>query len=288
VAYLRTIEAARLLEVTPNTLREWERRYGFPVSHPTASGTREFVFDEMVALRDALQVGMSIPAAIARARSELGTVSADGLFNAFVTLDTARCELLVELAWQLRPLERVLSEIVLRALELVVREHGLRSVQWAFSADFSVAWIRRVAETGDPRSDAGTILIADTSRDNYDRDAVYVHALGLLCRLAGFEVQMLSLAGQLDQPVPPFSPSILVIAGDELPDERVGAWACAARAALRPPFCAVYRRDPRGLGAFNETADLLPDAPWGARKSLREMTDRRLAVSAGGLHRVVS
>jgi MerR family transcriptional regulator, light-induced transcriptional regulator len=39
---IRTNAAAAMLGVSPNTLRSWERRFGFPEPHRTAGGHRQF------------------------------------------------------------------------------------------------------------------------------------------------------------------------------------------------------------------------------------------------------
>jgi MerR HTH family regulatory protein/Protein of unknown function (DUF1059) len=67
-------EAAAVLGVSPETLRVWEQRYGYPHSAPDAAGERRYAFGEVIALRDSLQAGLSVIAAIDRARG-VGTNS---------------------------------------------------------------------------------------------------------------------------------------------------------------------------------------------------------------------
>ena len=69
--YLKTSEAAALLNVSPNTLRAWERRFGFPKPQRSPGKHRLFTHGEVAALRDALQEGLSISSAISRAREGL-------------------------------------------------------------------------------------------------------------------------------------------------------------------------------------------------------------------------
>ena len=64
---LRTLDlfdAAALLGVSPETLLDWEDRYGFPKSSPFE---RRYSETEVLALRDSLWEGASIPAAVAQA-----------------------------------------------------------------------------------------------------------------------------------------------------------------------------------------------------------------------------
>jgi hypothetical protein len=66
--HLKTSEAATILNVSPNTLRAWERRYGFPKPQRSPGKHRLYTHGEVAALRDALQEGLSISSAISRAR----------------------------------------------------------------------------------------------------------------------------------------------------------------------------------------------------------------------------
>jgi MerR family transcriptional regulator, light-induced transcriptional regulator len=68
--YIGTSQVAKLLGVTPNTLRAWEPRYGFPSPQQSPGQRRMFVYAEITALRDALQGGVPVSAALARASRE--------------------------------------------------------------------------------------------------------------------------------------------------------------------------------------------------------------------------
>jgi hypothetical protein len=71
VGYLRTAEVASLLGVSPNMLREWERRYAFPRPRRSPGDGLLFVEVEIAALRDALRDSMSVCGAVARARAQV-------------------------------------------------------------------------------------------------------------------------------------------------------------------------------------------------------------------------
>lgn len=65
---LRTLspdDAATLLGVTPHTLLDWEARYGFPTS---GRSDPSYNRSEVLALRESLADGLSISAAVIRAR----------------------------------------------------------------------------------------------------------------------------------------------------------------------------------------------------------------------------
>jgi hypothetical protein len=66
---LRLDEAAAVLCVSPDTLRAWEQRFGYPHSVVGAAGERRYAHGEVIALRDSLEAGLSIASAIKKARA---------------------------------------------------------------------------------------------------------------------------------------------------------------------------------------------------------------------------
>jgi DNA-binding transcriptional MerR regulator len=62
-------EAAAVLCVSPETLRAWEQRFGYPHSVFRAAGQRCYDRSEVIALRDSLEAGLSIASAINTARA---------------------------------------------------------------------------------------------------------------------------------------------------------------------------------------------------------------------------
>ena len=65
---IRTNAAAELLGVSPNTLRSWERRFGYPKPRRTQGGHRQYDLAELEALRRALLETHNISSAIELAR----------------------------------------------------------------------------------------------------------------------------------------------------------------------------------------------------------------------------
>ena len=66
---LRPDEAAAVLRVSPGTLRSWEERFGYPHAVFGAAGQRRYGRREVIALRDMLEGGLSVAAAISKARA---------------------------------------------------------------------------------------------------------------------------------------------------------------------------------------------------------------------------
>ena len=65
---IRTNAAAELLGVSPNTLRSWERRFGYPKPRRTQGGHRQYDLAELESLRRALLETHNISSAIELAR----------------------------------------------------------------------------------------------------------------------------------------------------------------------------------------------------------------------------
>ena len=68
MAGIRTNAAAEVLGVSPNTLRSWERRYGFPKPRRTLGNHRHYELLELQTLRDALAQTGNISSAVELAR----------------------------------------------------------------------------------------------------------------------------------------------------------------------------------------------------------------------------
>src|SRR3954471_12538040 len=85
---IRTNAAAEVLGVSPNTLRSWERRYGFPTPKRTQGNHRNYELVELQTLRDALAQTGNISSAIELARQrQAAPASDDGLLAALQSFD---------------------------------------------------------------------------------------------------------------------------------------------------------------------------------------------------------
>src|SRR5438874_1582042 len=165
--YLKTSEAAALLNVSPNTLRAWERRFGFPKPQRSPGKHRLFTHGEVAALRDALQEGLSISSAVSRAREGLAADS-NSLVGALVSYERERADGAMEATLALRSVERSVEEVLLPTLEDIVRRHSVDSAQWAFAAAWGSDWLRRATRMAPPPVRPTSMLIADASRDDLD------------------------------------------------------------------------------------------------------------------------
>src|SRR5919202_2768634 len=140
--FLKTSEAAALLNVSPNTLRAWERRFGYPKPQRSPGRHRLYTYGEIASLRDALHEGLSISSAVSRAREGL-TADTHSLVGALTSFELERADMAMEAALALRSLERSVEEVLLPTFDELASRAGVDSAPWAFAARWADGWLRR-------------------------------------------------------------------------------------------------------------------------------------------------
>ena len=157
--YLKTSEAAALLNVNANTLRKWESKFGFPKPQRSPGMHRMYVHGEVAALRDALHDGLSVASAVCRSR-ELLAADNNSLIDALAYYDRDRADLAIEAALGSRSVERTVEEVLLPALERTIRDHTVDSAAWAFAAPWGADWLRRATRLAQPSLRPLSIFLA--------------------------------------------------------------------------------------------------------------------------------
>jgi DNA-binding transcriptional MerR regulator len=280
--HLKTSEAAALLNVSPNTLRAWERRFGFPKPQRSPGRHRLFTHGEVAALRDALQEGLSISSAVSRAREGL-TSDPGALVGALVSFDAQRADRAIEAALALRSVERSVEEVLLPSLDEVLQRQGPDSAAWAFAARWAADWLRRAQRMAPAPVRDAAILIADASRDELDRDGLYIRAFELFCMRGGIRTLSLSARGVsgLGDALAAQRPDAVVIAGSYLDDDAVARWAYQVRLTAGSLPMAVYRRGGERARMRTSGTIHLPSEPSAAQVQLLELLERRASARAG-------
>jgi DNA-binding transcriptional MerR regulator len=272
--YLKTSEAAALLNVSPNTLRAWERRFEFPKPQRSPGKHRLFTHGEIAALRDALQEGLSISSAVSRAREGLAA-DANSLIGALVSYERERADAAIEAALALRSVERSVDEVLLPTLDEIARRYGVDSAGWAFAAHWGADWLRRALHLAPPPVRPMSILVGDASRDELDRDSPYIRALELFSARAGISVLSLSARGiaGIGDAVAIQRPDLVILAGSHLDDDTVARWAYAVRLAAGAMPMAVYRRGAERIRVRTTGARNLPAGPRAAQRRILELIE---------------
>jgi MerR family transcriptional regulator, light-induced transcriptional regulator len=188
---IRTNAAAEVLGVSPNTLRSWERRYGYPVPKRTPGNHRNYELVELQTLRDALTETGNISSAIELARQRQEAPASGGsLHAAFESFDEDAADRAIEQSLAIRPLERTVEELLLPAIdELAIGSD--RDAELEFAARWAMGWLHSARRLASTASRPAGILLLDSSRGS-DAEAVHAQALDLALRRAGFRVLMLS------------------------------------------------------------------------------------------------
>lgn len=204
-----------MLGVSPNTLRSWERRYGYPKPKRTEGNHRNYELVELQTLRDALAQTGSIAAAIelARQRQDAPASSAN-LLSALESFDEDAADRAVEESLAVRPLERTVEELLLPAIDRLATDPE-REAELEFAARWATGWLHGARRLASVASRPAGILLLDSSHGS-DVEAVHAQALDLTLRRAGFRVLMLSseLAEErLERALRALDPTAIVLCG---------------------------------------------------------------------------
>lgn len=277
---LKTSEAAAELNVSPNTLRAWERRFGYPIPMRTEGKHRIYTHGEIAALRDALKEGLSISSAISRAREKL-TADTPVLVGALSSCELERADAAMEAALALRSVERSVEEVLLPTLAEISRRHGEASAPWAFATRWATDWVHRARRLAPLSSGGTTVLIGDATRDDLDADALSLSAFSLFIERTGACVLTLPVSGiaGLGDVLSNFRPRAIVIAGSAASDDVVARWAYAVRSNAGPLPIALYHRGERRAARTNGT-HVLPLSPSEAQHELAMLLQERRAATA--------
>jgi MerR family transcriptional regulator, light-induced transcriptional regulator len=212
---IRTNAAAELLGVSPNTLRSWERRFGYPKPERSPGNHRQYELLELQTLRDALTETGNISSAVALARQRQGApATQSGLEGALESFDEAAADRAMEESLAVRPLERTVEELLLATIDDLAADPD-REAELEFACRWATSWLhgaRRLAATAS--RPAGILLLE--RGDSPEPEAVHDQALDLALRRAGFRVLTLSSdlgEDRLERALRALEPSALVLCG---------------------------------------------------------------------------
>ena len=154
MSVLRTHAAAAMLGVSPNTLRSWERRFGYPMPRRTAGGHRQFDLAEIEALRQAFEETHNVSSAISIARERgSGPSSPTRLRSALRRFEELEADRILEESLAVRSVERTVEEVLLPAIDGLGAARGESpSAELGFALRWATGWLaaaKRVAPAAD-------------------------------------------------------------------------------------------------------------------------------------------
>lgn len=278
MSVIRTNAAAALLGVSPNTLRSWERRFGYPTPQRTEGGHRQFEFAEIETLRQAYAETQDISSAIsvARERGE-GPSTPARLRTAFAAFSEEKADRLMEESMAVRSVERTVESVLLPAVETLApgtseaqSDTHACSPEYCFAWRYATGWLAAAQRVAPPSSREEGVLIFDASGP-LDGDGLYVQALELFVRRAGLRV--LTLPVELDSTrvgnaLRALRPSAVVLGGRCSSPEAIGRVVYATRQSAGELQVLDYRGALPDTGA--STVVRVGPGPAEAVRMLRE------------------
>lgn len=277
---IRTNAAAAMLGVSPNTLRSWERRFGFPQPRRSQGGHRQFDLGEIDALRQALEETHNVSSAISIARERgTGPSSPMRLKSMLSRFDESAADRLLEESMAVRSVERTVEEILLPAVGALGEGKDRQSPEYGFGWRWATGWLSAQTRTAPPAHRSEGILILDATRP-LDLDALHTQALEMVLRRAG--VRTLSLPIDLDplrvgRALVALTPSAVVLVGQNASLDTIGRLIYAARRSGSEVAVYDYRGALPETGAT--TVPRLGERPMAAREKL--IADMDTAQRAG-------
>lgn len=225
---IRTNAAAAMLGVSANTLRSWERRFGFPEPRRTAGGHRQFDLSQIEALRSAFEETHNISSAVALARERgAGPATHSRLRSAFSRFDEVEADGVLEESLAVRSVERTVEEVLLPAVEA----HDADSPEFGFAWRWATGWLAAATRVAPAATRADGVLVFDATTP-CEMDALHAQALELCLRRRGLRTLTLTVAldpGRLAHALHALAPRAVVLTGGRASLDALGRLVYAAR-----------------------------------------------------------
>ena len=263
-----------MLGVSPNTLRSWERRYGFPRPRRSEGGHRQYALNEIESLRATLAETHNVSSAIALARQRgEGPSTGSRLAHAFANFDEDKANGLLEESLAIRSVERTIEEVLLGGLA----SHAVRgpaSPEYEFAWRYATGWLSALKRLSPPATRPAGVLVLDASTP-LELDALYAQSLELMLRRAGVRTLSLSASitpSRLTRALPALNPRAVVLAGGGMSLDALGRLVYSVRMVVQDAVIYDYRGAVPDTGA--STVRRLGQTPLAARDLLLSGLDQ--------------
>ncbi|MEA2253083.1 MAG: MerR family transcriptional regulator, light-induced transcriptional regulator [Solirubrobacteraceae bacterium] len=285
---IRTNAAAAMLGVSPNTLRSWERRFGFPEPRRTAGGHRQFDLSEIEALRSAFEETHNISSAVALARERgAGPASSSRLRSAFARFDETDADRVLEESLAVRSVERTVEEVLLPGVAALDPDGDGAGPEYGFAWRWATGWLAAAMRVAPPAGREEGVVIFDASAP-CDLDALHAQALELCLRRRGLRTLTLTVAlepERLSRALHAVEPRAVILTGRRASLDALGRLVYAAR-RIGGDRVTVF--DYRGAlpATGPTTVPRLGDMPLAARERLIEVLDGAADEARGPMRAV--
>ncbi len=163
---IRTNAAAAMLGVSPNTLRSWERRFGFPsrAAPPAATGS-----STSARSRRCVRRSRRPTTSRRRSRSPVSAARAPRrprrLKSAFARFDEGEANRILEESLAVRSVERTVEEVLLPAVETLAEDGGDEGPEHGFAWRWATSWLAAAMRVAPAATrDEGVIIFDASSR----------------------------------------------------------------------------------------------------------------------------
>jgi MerR family transcriptional regulator, light-induced transcriptional regulator len=277
---IRTNAAAVMLGVSPNTLRSWERRFGYPSPARTSGGHRQYDLAEVEALKQAFEETQNVSSAIAIARQRgAGPPSSNRLGLALARFEEDKANQLLEESLALRSLERTVQDVLLPAVaELHAEDPG--SPEHGFAWRYATGWLSAMRRVAPAATREQGVLVFEATVPG-DQEALQVQALELVLRRAGLRTLVLTAAtepARLGRALRALRPQALVLGGTRASLDAIGRLVFVVRSACEGIDVLAFGGALPDTGA--STVRRLGEQPLAARDALVELLAAPAATAA--------
>lgn len=273
-----------MLGVSPNTLRSWERRFGYPMPRRTEGGHRQFDLGEIRALRQAFDETHNISSAVSIARERgQGLATPSRLRSALALYDQQQADALLEESLSVRSVERTVETLLLPAVQELADADDC-SPEYGFAWRHATGWLAAAQRVAPSATREQGVLMFDASRPT-DMDSLHLQALELFLRRAGLRALTLPVTlepARMARALRALTPSAVVLSGRRASLDALGRLVYTARQAGVATQVYDYRGALPDSGA--STVQRLGPSPLDALGVLRERLllhpqPRRLAAA---------
>jgi DNA-binding transcriptional MerR regulator len=269
MSVVRTNAAAAMLGVSPNTLRSWERRFGYPKPRRTQGGHRQYELAEIEALREAFAETHNVSSAIslARERGE-GPSTAARVEAALGRFDEVKTDRLLEESLALRSVERTVEELLLPSVERLAGDEDTATPEYQFAWRYATGWLAAALRVAPPSHRPEGVMFFEASHP-YDTDSLQAQALELVLRRGGLRTLTLAVTldpSRLGRALRALCPAAVILTGRRASMDAWGRLVYAARSGGRPVSVFDYRGALPDTGA--STVGRLGETPLAARDKL--------------------
>lgn len=276
---IRINGAASMLGVSTNTLRGWERRYGYPNPQRSSGGHRHYSLEEVEALRQALAETHNVSSAIALAQQRGSAPSSSPvLADAFGSFDEVAADRLLEESLALRSLERTVEELLLPAVASH-QDAERPTAEFEFAWRHATAWLSAMKRLAPAASRSEGVLMFDSS-SVCDLDTLHAQALEVMLRRSGLRTLLLTPAidnGRLGRALRALEPHTVVLAGRAIALDTIARIVYAVRGVTPAVHVLDFRTAVPDTGL--STIQRLGDSPTAARDAILELVSGRRSDS---------